>query len=203
MQRPVEINRKKTRLMLLAVFGLGLAALGIWTRYDEFVPFSWDSAFDALGIALVGIPGLTAFVSLVVSLFSHEPYLLVYDDRIEMPRLWSRNCWVLHFADVKDMRKEDDTKALFTLQPFLKKSYLPRRTSWFKKFLGADFGISLSALDMPSKDAYDLMYDRYQRYHHLDRSQGKETEDEVLDQYLSRLTKSSSIGKWIKLKLET
>ena len=94
--------------MLLAVFGLGLAALGIWTHYDEFVPFSWDSAFDALGIALVGIPGLTAFVSLVVSLFSHEPYLLVYDDRIEMPRLWSRNCWVLHFADVKDMRKEDE-----------------------------------------------------------------------------------------------
>ena len=120
-----------------------------------------------------------------------------------MPRLWSRNCWVLHFADVKDMRKEDDTKALFTLQPFLKKSYLPRRTSWVKKLLGADFAISLSALDMPSKDAYDLMYDRYQRYHHLDRSQGKETEDEVLDQYLSRLTKSSSIGKWIKLKLET
>ena len=165
MQRPVEINRKKTRLMLLAVFGLGLAALGIWTRYDEFVPLSWNSAFHTIGIALVGIPGLTAFVSLVVSLFSHEPYLLVYDDRIEMPRLWSRNCWVLHFADVKDMRKEDDTKALFTLQPFLKKSYLPRRTSWFKKFLGADFAISLSALDMPSKDAYDLMCDRYQRYH--------------------------------------
>ena len=59
--------------MLLAVFGLGLAALGIWTRYDEFVPFSWDSAFHTIGIALVGIPGLMAFVSLVVSLFSHEP----------------------------------------------------------------------------------------------------------------------------------
>ena len=165
MQRPVEINRKKTRLMLLAVFGLGLAALGTWAHYDEFVPFSWDSAFHTIGIALVGIPGLTAFVSLVVSLFSHEPYLLVYDDCIEMPRLWSRNCWVLHFADVKDMRKEDDTKALFTIQPFLKKSYLPRRTSWVKKFLGADFAISLKALDMPSKDAYDLMFNRYQRYH--------------------------------------
>ena len=188
--------------MLLAVFGLGLAALGIWTRYDEFVPFSWDSAFDAIGIALVGIPGLTAFVSLVVSLFSHEPYLLVYDDRIEMPRLLSRNCRVLHFCDVKSMKKDGEVKVLFSLQPFLKRSDLPRWTG-FKKFLGADFGISLSALDMPSKDAYDLMFDRYQRYHHLDRSQGKETEDEVLDQYLSRLTKSSSIGKWIKLKLET
>lgn len=203
MQRPVEINQKKTRLMLLAVFGLGLAALGIWTHYDEFVPFSWDSVLQIVGIAIVGIPGLTALVTLVISILSHEPYLLVYDDCIEMPRLWSRNCWVLHFADVKDMRKEDETKALFTLQPFLKKSYLPRRTSWFKKFLGADFGISLSALDMPSKDVYDLMYDRYQRYSHQGRSQGEETEDDVLDKYLSRLTKSSSIGKWIKLKLET
>lgn len=196
MQRPVEINRKKTRLMLLAVFGLGLAALGIWTHYDEFVPFSWDSAFHTIGIALVGIPGLTAFVSLVVSLFSHEPYLLIYDDRIEMPRLLSRNCRVLHFCDVKSMKKDGEVKVLFSLQPFLKRSDLPRWTGFAKKYLGIDFGISLKALDMPSKDAYDLMYSRFQRYHHLDRSQGKETEDEVLDQYLSRLTKSSSIGKW-------
>lgn len=196
MQRPVEINQKKTRLMLLAVFGLGLAALGIWTRYDEFVPFSWDSAFHTIGIALVGIPGLTAFVSLVVSLFSHEPYLLIYDDRIEMPRLLSRNCRVLHFCDVKSMKKDGEVKVLFSLQPFLKRSDLPRWTGFAKKYLGIDFGISLKALDMPSKDVYDLMYDRYQRYSHQGRSQGEETEDDVLDKYLSRLATSSSIGKW-------
>ena len=196
MQRPVEINQKKTRLMLLAVFGLGLAALGIWTRYDEFVPFSWDSAFHTIGIALVGIPGLMAFVSLVVSLFSHEPYLLIYDDRIEMPRLLSRNCRVLHFCDVKSMKKDGEVKVLFSLQPFLKRSDLPRWTGFAKKYLGIDFGISLKALDMPSKDVYDLMYDRYQRYSHQGRSQGEETEDDVLDKYLSRLATSSSIGKW-------
>lgn len=196
MQRPVEINQKKTRLMLLAVFGLGLAALGIWTHYDEFVPFSWDSAFHTIGIALVGIPGLTAFVSLVVSLFSHEPYLLVYDDRIEMPRLLSRNCRVLHFCDVKSMKKDGEVKVLFSLQPFLKRSDLPRWTGFAKKYLGIDFAISLKALDMPSKDVYDLMYDRYQRYSHQGRSQGEETEDDVLDKYLSRLATSSSIGKW-------
>ena len=196
MQRPVEINRKKTRLMLLAVFGLGLAALGIWTRYDEFVPFSWDSAFDTIGIALVGIPGLTAFVSLVVSLFSHEPYLLVYDDCIEMPRLLSRNCRVLHFCDVTSMREEGESKALFTLQPYLKRSDLPGWTRLMKKYLGADFAISLSALDMPSKDAYNLIHDRYQRYHYQGRSQSEETEDDVLDRYLTRLATSSSIGKW-------
>ena len=174
MQRPVEINRKKTRLMLLAVFGLGLAALGIWTRYDEFVPFSWDSAFNALGIALVGIPGLTAFVSLVVSLFSHEPYLLVYDDCIEMPRLLSRNCRVLHFCDVKSMRKEGETKAVFCLQPYLKRSDLPGWIRYVKRFLGNDFGISLSALDMPSKDAYELIYERFKRYHYRYRREDEE-----------------------------
>lgn len=196
MQRPVEINQKKTRLMLLAVFGLGLAALGIWTHYDEFVPFSWDSAFHTIGIALVGIPGLTALVTLVISILSHEPYLLVYDDRIEMPRLLSRNCRVLHFCDVKSMKKDGEVKVLFSLQPFLKRSDLPRWTGFAKKYLGIDFGISLSALDMPSKDVYDLMYDRYQRYSHQGRSQGEETEDDVLDKYLSRLATSSSIGKW-------
>lgn len=196
MQRPVEINQKKTRLMLLAVFGLGLAALGIWTHYDEFVPFSWDSVLQIVGIAIVGIPGLTALVTLVISILSHEPYLLVYDDRIEMPRLLSRNCRVLHFCDVKSMKKDGEVKVLFSLQPFLKRSDLPRWTGFAKKFLGIDFGISLKALDMPSKDVYDLMYDRYQRYSHQGRSQGEETEDDVLDKYLSRLATSSSIGKW-------
>lgn len=196
MQRPVEINQKKTRLMLLAVFGLGLAALGIWTHYDEFVPFSWDSVLQIVGIAIVGIPGLTALVTLVISILSHEPYLLVYDDRIEMPRLLSRNCRVLHFCDVKSMKKDGEVKVLFSLQPFLKRSDLPRWTGFAKKYLGIDFGISLKALDMPSKDVYDLMYDRYQRYSHQGRSQGEETEDDVLDKYLSRLATSSSIGKW-------
>lgn len=196
MQRPVEINQKKTRLMLLAVFGLGLAALGTWAHYDEFVPFSWDSVLQIVGIAIVGIPGLTALVTLVISILSHEPYLLVYDDRIEMPRLLSRNCRVLHFCDVKSMKKDGEVKVLFSLQPFLKRSDLPRWTGFAKKYLGIDFGISLKALDMPSKDVYDLMYDRYQRYSHQGRSQGEETEDDVLDKYLSRLATSSSIGKW-------
>lgn len=196
MQRPVEINRKKTRLLLITAVGLGLAAGMAWAHYDELVPFSWDSVLQIVGIAIVGIPGLTALVTLVISILSHEPYLLVYDDRIEMPRLLSRNCRVLHFCDVKSMKKDGEVKVLFSLQPFLKRSDLPRWTGFAKKYLGIDFGISLSALDMPSKDVYDLMYDRYQRYSHQGRSQGEETEDDVLDKYLSRLTKSSSIGKW-------
>ena len=196
MQRPVEINRKKIRLLLIAAFGLGLAAFMAWAHYDKFVPLSWESASQAIGIALVGIPGLTAFVGLVISLFSHEPYLLIYDDRIEMPRLLSRNCRVLHFCDVKSMKKEGKVKVLFGLQPYLKRSDLPGWTRLMKKYLCADFAISLSALDMPSQDAYNLIHDRYQRYHYQGRSQSEETEDEVLDRYLTRLATSSSIGKW-------
>jgi hypothetical protein len=48
---------------------------------------------------------------------------------------------------------------------------------------------------MPSKDAYKLMYDRYQRYHHQNRRGGGQTEDEELDNYLSRLAKRVSIGR--------
>ena len=197
MQRPVEINRKKTRLLLITAVGLGLAAGMAWANYDKLVPFSWDSVLQIVGIAIVGIPGLTALVTLVISILSHEPYLLVYDDRIEMPRLLSRNCRVLHFCDVKSMKKDGEVKVLFSLQPFLKRSDLPRWTGFAKKYLGIDFGISLKALDMPSKDVYDLMYDRYQRYSHQGRSQGEETEDDVLDKYLSRLAANGNY------KLET
>jgi hypothetical protein len=174
MQRPVEINRKKIRLLLIAAFGLGLAAFMAWAHYDKFVPLSWESASQAIGIALVGIPGLTAFVGLVISLFSHEPYLLIYDDRIEMPRLLSRNCRVLHFCDVKSMKKEGKVKVLFGLQPYLKRSDLPGWIRYVKRFLGNDFGISLSSLDMPSKDAYELIYERFKRYHYRYRREDEE-----------------------------
>ena len=112
-----------------------------------------------------------------------------------MPRLLSRNYRVLHFCDVKSMKKDGDKKVLFILQPYLKRSDLPGWTRLMKRFLGTDFGISLIALDMPSKDAYKLMYDRYQRYHHQNRRGGGQTEDEELDNYLSRLAKRVSIGR--------
>ena len=196
MQRPVEINRKKSQLLLAALVALAGTAGLIWLHGSKGMTFSWKGILDAIPIVLMGGTCLAAFASMIVSLFSHEPYLLVYDDRIEMPRLLSRNCRVLHFCDVKSMKKDGEVKVLFSLQPFLKRSDLPRWTGFAKKYLGIDFGISLKALDMPSKDVYDLMYDRYQRYSHQGRSQGEETEDDVLDKYLSRLATSSSIGKW-------
>lgn len=194
MQRPIDINRKKTRLLWIAAVGVGVATLLTWVNYDKLVPFSWVSVFCTFSIAMTGIPGLTALVALIISLFSHEPYLSVYDDRIEMPRLLSKNCRVLNFCDVKSMKKDGEDKALFCLQPFLKRSDLPQWTRFMRKYFGVDFGISLSALDMPSDDVYNLMYDRYQRYHHLNRRGSGQTEDEVLDNYLSRLAKRASIG---------
>ena len=196
MQRPVEINRKKSQLLLAALVALAGTAGLIWLYGSKGVTFSWKGVLDVIPIVLMGGTCLAAFLSLIVSLFSHEPYLLIYDDRIEMPRLLSRNCRVLHFCDVKSMKKEGKVKVLFGLQPYLKRSDLPGWTRFMKKYLGADFSISLSALDMPSQDAYNLIHDRYQRYHYQGRSQSEETEDEVLDRYLTRLATSSSIGKW-------
>ena len=86
MQRPVEINQKKTRLLQIAALGLGVAAILTWVHYDELLPFSWDAVFHAIGIVITSITGLTALVALAISLFRHEPYLLVYDDRIVLER---------------------------------------------------------------------------------------------------------------------
>ena len=195
MQRPVEINRKKSQLLLAALVALAGTAGLIWLYGGKGVTFSWKGVLDVIPIVLMGGTCLAAFLSLIVSLFSHEPYLLIYDDRIEMPRLLSRNYRVLHFCDVKSMKKDGDKKVLFILQPYLKRSDLPGWTRLMKRFLGTDFAISLIALDMPSKDAYKLMYDRYQRYHHQNRRGGGQTEDEELDNYLSRLAKRVSIGR--------
>lgn len=197
MQRPVEIYRKKTSLLWLTALGLGGAAFLTWANYDELTPLSWETAYHSAGIIIAGFAGLSALLSLIISVCSHDPYLLVYEECIEMPRLLSRNCRVVHFCDVKDVKEEGDgrkTKILFYMQPYLKKSDLPRGTKLLKKFLGADFAIPLSSLEMPSDEAYNLILDRYLKYHHQDRKEKEETDDEVLDKYLSRLKRRPSIG---------
>lgn len=197
MQRPVEIYRNKTSLQWITLLGLGLAALQTWVNYDKLTPLSWETALHSVGIIITGFAGLSALLSLIISLFSHDPYLLVYDDRIEMPRLLSKNSRMIYFSDVKDVKEDGDgkkTKILFYMQPFLKKSDLPRGTKFMKKFMGADFAIPLGSLDMPSDEAYDLILDRYLKYHHRDRSEKEETDDDVLDKYLSRLKRKPSIG---------
>ena len=171
MQRPVEINRKKSQLLLAALVALAGTAGLIWLYGSKGVTFSWKGVLDVIPIVLMGGTCLAAFVSLIVSLFSHEPYLLIYDDRIEMPRLLSRNYRVLHFCDVKSMKKDGDKKVLFILQPYLKRSDLPGWTRLMKRFLGN------------------------QRYHHQNRRGGGQTEDEELDNYLSRLAKRVRIGR--------
>lgn len=168
MQRPVEINQKKTRQVQMIALTLGVCALLVWAHYDELWPLTWKAAFALLGIAITGIPGLSALFALVASLCKREPDLLIYDDRIEIPRLLSRNSRVIHFADVKSMTKEDrkgETTAYFQLKPYLTKSDLPSWTPWANRFFGTDYALSLTALDMPSADVYDLMYSRFQRYH--------------------------------------
>ena len=83
MQRPVEINRKKSQLLLAALVALAGTAGLIWLYGSKGVTFSWKGVLDVIPIVLMGGTCLAAFLSLIVSLFSHEPYLLIYDDRIE------------------------------------------------------------------------------------------------------------------------
>lgn len=198
MQRPVEIYRKKTSLLWIALLGLGGAALLTWANHDKLTPLSWETAIHGAGIIITGFAGLSALLSLIISIYSHEPYLLVYEECIEIPRLLSKNCRVVHFCDVKDVKEDGDgrkKKILFHMQPFLTKSDLPRGTRFLKKFLGADFAIPLSSLDMSADEAYNLILDRYLKYHHQDRSEKEETDDEILGKYLSRLKKSPFVGK--------
>lgn len=163
MARPVEIDRKKTRLLWLAVVGIGIAAWQVWSNYDHLLPFTWKTVPNLLFIAIPAFSGLVALALLLYSLFKHEPYLLVYDDHVEIDRPLNRNFWVLHFSDVKDLTSEGDDdkkKAVFELQPSLKKSDLPKR----KMFQKANYTIKLGALDRTSDEAYDLILDNYLAY---------------------------------------
>ena len=108
MARPVEINRKKTRLLWLAVVWIGLTAWQVWGNYDNLMSFTWKAIPNLLFAAIPAFSGLVALALLLHSLFKREPYLLVYDDHIEIDRPMNRNFWVLHLSDVKDLTSEGD-----------------------------------------------------------------------------------------------
>lgn len=167
MARPVEINRKKTRLLRIAAAGIGLTVWQVWLNYDHLLPFSWKIVPNLLPIAITAFSGLVALALLLLSLFNRQPYLIVYDNRIEISRTMSKSFWILHFSDVKDLTSKGDDakkKAVFELQPFLKKSDLPKKKKWHKMFDKTGYTINLGTLEMTSDEAYDLIRDNYLAY---------------------------------------
>lgn len=111
--------------------------------------------------------GLAALAKLLSDRIRHEPYLLVYDDSIEI-RHWLKNSFrPLHFCDVEDIVRVDDLykfEIVFKLQPYLKRSELPQWPVFFKKSSKETFKLPLASLSMPDKEVYDLILDRYLQY---------------------------------------
>ncbi|MBQ9637697.1 MAG: hypothetical protein IJV36_07400 [Prevotella sp.] len=167
MRRPVEIYQKKAGLLWLTAVDLGGAVLLTWMHFDELWPFTWHSVIEALFIAIMGITGLRALTELLSIMLRRDPYMLVYDDHIEMPRLLSRNSRMIYFCDVKEVKEDGEgkkTKILFYMQPYLKKSDLPHGAKFRRKFVGEDFTISTGSLDITGDEAYNMVLDRFLKY---------------------------------------
>lgn len=163
----VEIHRKKGPLLWAAVCGLGVTALSAWRSYDYLLPLSWNTAWGAIGIIIPALTGLAALAKLLSDRIRHEPYLLVYDDSIEIRHWLTNKFQPLHFCDVEDIVRVNDLykfEIVFKLQPYLKRSDLPRRPIFFKKTSKNTFKLPLTSLSMPDKEVYDLILDRFQRY---------------------------------------
>lgn len=110
---------------------------------------------------------LAALAKLLSDRIHHEPYLLVYDDSIEIRHWLTNKFQPLHFCDVEDIVRVNDQykfEIVFKLQPYLKRSDLPRRPISFKKSSKKTFKLSLASLSMPDKEVYDIILDRFQRY---------------------------------------
>ena len=163
----VEIHRKKEALLWAAVCGLGVAALSAWRSYDYLLPLSWNTAWGAIGLVIPALTGLAALAKLLSDRIRHEPYLLVYDDSIEIRHWLTNKFQPLHFCDVEDIVRVNDLykfEIVFKLQPYLKRSELPQWPVFFKKSSKETFKLPLASLSMPDKEVYDLILDRYLQY---------------------------------------
>ena len=128
MKRPVEVYRKKTKLLWIALFSLAFGGASMWLTANKCDAFSLQYALRSIGEVILIVGGLVALVRLLSSLIRREPYLLVYDDHIEVYNEFSNRFSVLHFGDVVYMEKKNIT-VNFRLEPFLKKSDFPE---WFR-----------------------------------------------------------------------
>ena len=164
----VEIHRKKGALLWAAAIGLGWTAVSVWLNSEKSLPISWKSV---LGVAMNNLipfsAGLAALAKLLSDKIHHEPYLLVYDDSIEIRHWLTNKFQPLHFCDVEDIVRVNDLykfEIVFKLQPYLKRSELPQWPVFFKKSPEKTFKLSLTSLSMPDKEVYDLILDRYLQY---------------------------------------
>ena len=167
MKRPVEVYRKKTKLLWIALFSLAFGGASMWLTANKCDAFSLQYALRSIGEVILIVGGLVALVRLLSSLIRREPYLLVYDDHIEVYNEFSNRFSVLHFGDVVYMEKKNIT-VNFRLEPFLKKSDFPE---WFRKWNlrrnGSDYVLSVASLNMKPDDVFYLIQDKFRNYKKL------------------------------------
>lgn len=166
MRRPVEVYRKKTKLLLIALFSITFGYLGIWSGISKYDVLSFDFALRSIGEIILLVGGFIALVRLLSSLIRHEPYLLVYDDHIEVYNEFSNRFSILHFCDIVYMeKKEKKTTVNFHLEPFLKKSDYPEWFhKWNRKLNDVDYVLSVASLNMKPDDVYNLIQDKFRNY---------------------------------------
>jgi len=164
MKQPVEIYEKKSQLVRVALVGLGLAALSVYTNIDDYQQLTTEVVLKGLVGFLCALGGIIALVRLLLDLFRKEAQLLIYDNRIEMYNAWRNRFSVMHFSDVVSIEK-GDKKINFELNPILKKSDVSRRVrKWNKEISGFDFTLPISELNMEDEKIFQIVEDRFNAY---------------------------------------
>ncbi|MCR5131316.1 MAG: hypothetical protein K6C10_07655 [Prevotella sp.] len=164
MKQPVEIYEKKSQLFRIALVGLGLAALSVYTNIDDYQQLTTEVVLKGLTSFLCAIGGILALVRLLLDLFRKEAQLLIYDNRIEMYNAWRNRFSVIHFSDVVIIEK-GNKKINFKLNPVLKKSDVSRRVrKWNKEISGFDFTLPISELNMEDEKIFQIVEDRFNAY---------------------------------------
>ena len=86
MNQPVEIDQKKTKLVLTVVFSLAFVGLLFFKIMIDMKKegFTTETVFlDALPIIFIALFSFIAIMNLVQSFSRRDPFLLVFDDHIE------------------------------------------------------------------------------------------------------------------------
>lgn len=166
MRRPVEVYRKKTKLLWIALFSITFGSLSLWGHASKYDVLSWEFALRSVAEVILVIGGFIALVRLLSSLIRREPYLLVYDDHIEVYNEFRNRFSILHFCDVVYMeKKEKKTTVKFHLESFLKKSDYPEWFhKWNRKLNDVDYVLSVASLNMKPDDVFNLIQDKFHNY---------------------------------------
>ena len=167
MQQPVEIDQKKTKLVLTVVFSLAFVGLLFFKIMIDMKEegFTTETIFlDALPIIFIALFSFIAIMNLLQSFSRRDPFLLVFDDHIETYTTFlckKKLVWFDDFDKVCDKVVNKRHYACFKTETTDEKAQNSLWSKWKQKLLSKEETVPLDWLELSRENTFGIIEQKF------------------------------------------